>query len=455
MKAVKHPLVTIYIPSHNYGRFLTEAIESVLRQSIDSWELLLLNENSSDNSREIMDLYGGNQKIKIFDTNGIGLPSVANFALDKAKGKYIIRLDADDVFDENILLVLSNYLERDPSISLVFPDYFLMDEHGSIYAQERRQPFYYQNHMLDIPPHGACTMVVTKVLQEVGGYRTDLGAQDGFDLWNKIKKNYKSANVNIPLFYYRQHGKNLTGDKEIILNAKREIKKYFSIEKIQKHRPIIAIIPCRENYDFTPNLWKQEIKEKSLLDIAIERCIDSELFDHIVVTSDNIETEAYISKFNDSRIVFKQRLSDTTIRSRPIAHTIGDIISELDPDYHGITALSILQAPFITTRTMEEVIYSLVLNEADSSILVREMSSVLFERTSHGLSQINRKGFLLSDFDILYQDLGSCIASTNQNIAKGRMVGSSVVSTVSPENETHYINNAQDLKVSKYLMEKA
>jgi hypothetical protein len=83
------------------------------------------------------------------------------------------------------------------------------------------------------------------------------------------------------------------------------------------------------------------------------------------------------------------------------------------------------------------------------------MSSVLFERTSHGLSQINRKGFLLSDFDILYQDLGSCIASTNQNIAKGRMVGSSVVSTVSPENETHYINNAQDLKVSKYLMEKA
>jgi CMP-N-acetylneuraminic acid synthetase len=402
-----------------------------------------------------MDLYGGNQKIKIFDTNGIGLPSVANFALDKAKGKYIIRLDADDVFDENILLVLSNYLERDPSISLVFPDYFLMDEHGSIYAQERRQPFYYQNHMLDIPPHGACTMVVTKVLQEVGGYRTDLGAQDGFDLWNKIKKNYRSANINIPLFYYRQHGKNLTGDKKIILNAKREIKKDFSIEKIQKHRPIIAIIPCRENYDFTPNLWKQKISEKSLLDIAIERCIASELFDHIVITSDNAEVESYLAKFNDPRIIFKQRLSDTTIRSRPVAHTIGDIISKLDPDYHGITALSILQAPFITTRTMEEVIYSLVLNEADSSILVREMSSVLFERTSHGLSQINRKGFLLSDFDILYQDLGSCIASTNQNIAKGRMVGSSVVSTVSPENETHYINNAQDLKVSKYLMEKA
>jgi hypothetical protein len=102
---------------------------------------------------------------------------------------------------------------------------------------------------------------------------------------------------------------------------------------------------------------------------------------------------------------------------------------------------------------MEEVIYSLVLNEADSSILVREMSSVLFERTSHGLSQINRKGFLVSDFDILYQDLGSCVASTNLNIAKGRMVGPSVVSTISPENETHYINNMQDFEISKYLME--
>lgn len=455
MKPTEQPLITIYIPSHNYGRFLIEAIESVLRQSMDSWELLLLNENSSDNSREIMDLYAGNEKVYIYDTQGAGLPSAANFALGKARGKYIIRLDADDIFDDNILLVLSNFLERNREVSLVFPDYFLMDEHGVIYAQERRQPFYYQNHMLDIPPHGACTMIVVEVLKEVGGYRTDLSAQDGFDLWNKIKKNYKSANVNIPLFYYRQHGKNLTGDKRVILNARRVIKKDFSADKIQKNTPIIAIIPCRENYDFVSNLWGQKINNSSLLDIAVERCIASDLFDHIVVTSDNSEVEFFLEKYNDPRVIFKQRLSDTTIRSRPVAHTINDIVSELDYEHNGITVLSILQAPFVTTRTIEEVVYSLILNDADSSILVKEMDSILFERTSHGLSQVNHKGFLISDFDILYQDLGSCIASTNKNIQKGRMVGSSVVGTISPENETHYINNAQDLKISNYLMDKA
>ena len=133
----KSPLVTVYIPSYNYGRFLSEAVESVLRQTFDSWELLLIDEGSTDNSAEIMSLYKNNSKIHLHNTNNIGLPEVANFAISKAEGKYIIRLDADDVFDENILLVLSNYLERNPKVALIFPDYFLMDEQGFVYAQER------------------------------------------------------------------------------------------------------------------------------------------------------------------------------------------------------------------------------------------------------------------------------------------------------------------------------
>ena len=140
-----------------------------------------------------------------------------------------------------------------------------MDEAGYVFAQERRQPIYYMNHMLDNPPNGASTMVCTKALRDVGGYRCDLGAQDGFELWNKILKNHKCANVNIPLFYYRRHGKNVTANTKFILNAKREIKKDFGTQHLKNFRPITAIIPCRRNYDFLPDLWSQKINDESFI----------------------------------------------------------------------------------------------------------------------------------------------------------------------------------------------
>ena len=100
------PRISVYVPSHNYGRFLGDAIESVLRQSVEDWELIVVDDGSTDETPEVMNLYRGHPKISVHRTEGIGLPAVCNYALARAKGKYVIRLDGDDVFDENILLVL-------------------------------------------------------------------------------------------------------------------------------------------------------------------------------------------------------------------------------------------------------------------------------------------------------------------------------------------------------------
>ena len=81
------PLVTVYIPSYNYGNFLAQAIESVLKQTFDSWELILIDEGSSDNSLEVMNLYKGSPKVRLYETDHIGLPEVANFAIKNSTGK--------------------------------------------------------------------------------------------------------------------------------------------------------------------------------------------------------------------------------------------------------------------------------------------------------------------------------------------------------------------------------
>ena len=102
MKMNKAPLITVYIASHNYGRYLSDAIESVLRQTVEDWELIIIDDGSTDETPQIVDRYSSHPRISVFCTDNIGLPSVCNLALENAKGKYIIRLDGDDIFDENI-----------------------------------------------------------------------------------------------------------------------------------------------------------------------------------------------------------------------------------------------------------------------------------------------------------------------------------------------------------------
>ena len=65
--------------------------------------------------------------------------------------------------------------------------------------------FFDGNHIADKPPNGAGTLMRMSILKDLGGYREDLGAQDGLDIWTRIENKFAVKNVNLPLFYYRRH----------------------------------------------------------------------------------------------------------------------------------------------------------------------------------------------------------------------------------------------------------
>ena len=81
-----------------------------------------------------------------------------------------MRLDADDYLDSNALLVMSNLLEKNEDLGLVFPDYYMVDIKGDILSVEKRHDFDEEVTLLDQPAHGACTMIRKKNLQSLGGY---------------------------------------------------------------------------------------------------------------------------------------------------------------------------------------------------------------------------------------------------------------------------------------------
>ncbi len=221
------PRVTVYIPTHNYGRYLSQAIDSVIKQKFDGWELIVIDDGSTDNTADILKKFDGHPKIRILRQDRKGLTITNNIALRLSRGKYIMRLDADDYLDENALLVLSNILDTHPGVGLVYPDYYRVDVAGEIIDLERRKKIGEEVALLDLPAHGACTMIRKSCLMELGGYNEALPCQDGYDLWIRFINRFKPYNVNIPLFYYRQHSVSLTQDKRKILLARHRAKRDF------------------------------------------------------------------------------------------------------------------------------------------------------------------------------------------------------------------------------------
>lgn len=448
MKPVK---ISVYIPSHNYGRFLTDSIESVLRQSYDNWELLLIDDNSTDNTAEVMNRYQGDARLRIFNAGGVGLHAVCNLALKEARGEYIIRLDADDIFEENILLILSHYLDQHPDIALVFPDHFLMDEFGDIFSYERRQKIYQSNHMLDAPPNGACFLARTEVLREVGGYKSEMRAQDGYYIWLKVIKTHKTANINLPLYYYRRHSENLTTNSNRIYEARRKIKRDLIINELDSRRPIIAVIPCRQNYDFCQDLWDRSFRGTKLIERTIEMCLRSDILDRIVVACDNPDAESILKKFSDPRLEFHLRSPRETIRSESVQATLEKVAAIYDPKSQGICAVTYVQAPFVTTDTLEESIFTMIVNEADSSIGVEEINRPLFKRSAFGLRSINPHLGISSDFQTVYAESRSIFATRSRNLKVGSLFGPRVVNFLLSADETFLITTEKTFQIAAIL----
>ena len=112
-------LVTVYITNYNYGRYIKRAIESVLNQTLKNLELIIIDDGSTDNSKEIIETYANEKIISIIYQKNKGLNITNNVALKAAKGKYIVRLDADDFFEPTALEEMSNILEANPDCRVV------------------------------------------------------------------------------------------------------------------------------------------------------------------------------------------------------------------------------------------------------------------------------------------------------------------------------------------------
>lgn len=134
-------LITVYITNYNYDKYLEQAIKSVLNQKKVAFELLIIDDGSTDDSHKILEQYRSHPLITIIYQKNKGLNVTNNIALRLARGKYIMRLDADDYLEEDALYLLSKELDDDDKLGLIFPDYYIVDSGGERVERHHRHDF--------------------------------------------------------------------------------------------------------------------------------------------------------------------------------------------------------------------------------------------------------------------------------------------------------------------------
>ena len=148
---MSEPKVTVYITNYNYGRYHRRAIESVLDQTLGSFELVVIDDGSSDESSEVLGDYEARENVFVVFQEQRGLIKSSNLALKMARGDYIVRLDADDYLTPDALETLASVLDQRPEVVMVFPDYYEVDESEQIVSEVRRHDFGREVSLLDQP----------------------------------------------------------------------------------------------------------------------------------------------------------------------------------------------------------------------------------------------------------------------------------------------------------------
>lgn len=421
------PKVSVYITNYNYSRYLRRAIESVLTQSLRNFELFVIDDGSTDDSRAVMESYAGREGVELVYQQNRGLNVTNNIALRLARGEYIVRLDADDFFEPDALETMTRILDADPQVGLVFPDYYVVDRDERKVEHVNRLDFSKEVHLLDQPAHGACTMIRRQHLLDLGGYDESYRCQDGYELWIKFIARHKVVNVNRPLFHYRQHGENLTGSELRILGTRRTINRDFVQRNGIPVPPALAVIPLRDSRFNGEPFPLLELGGASLLELKVRALLGSNHVRQVVVTSEEKAFAEHIAAvFRDEpRVAFVQRSEKAARYNASLRQTILEVLA--NPRVQQCDAQTVMiaaiECPFVAPDVFDDALHTLEIFKADSLISVRADNSLIYQHHGAGMVPIlGQEKFTRLEREALYKAAGGITVSRLGDLLRGEPI---------------------------------
>jgi len=281
---MNRPLVTVAIPSYNHAKYISQTIQSILDQTFQDFEILIIDDASSDNTLEVVKSFCDSRiKLTILKKNS-GVCKTSNLCIANALGEYIAIIASDDMMEKTKLEKQVSFLQNNPKYSAVFSGMEVIDENGikqkkktkkytKIFEKENRDRFEWLRFFFS---NGNCIaapsmLAKTSALKEVGGFNSSLTQAHDFDLWVKLcLKGHEIYIIGEKLLKYRERNYN----KNLSSNTKNtRIRLLFDNEKILRN--FLEVSSLKDFRKIFPDSYKDNLQfrlpehEKIIIDYLI------------------------------------------------------------------------------------------------------------------------------------------------------------------------------------------
>lgn len=206
-----HPKVSVLMPVYNVQEYVAEAIDSILNQTLSDFELIILDDCSTDNTVKIVSSYSDCRIILHCNNVNVGIANNLNIGLQMAKGKYIARMDGDDMSLPERLRVQTDFLDQHPEIDLCSCALEMFGHDTQVWIREN-DPEQIKITMLFYSPilHAPSVFRRNQFLAYKLFYNQEFFPAEDYDLWSRAVFHCKMTNLPDRLYLYRIHGIQVT-----------------------------------------------------------------------------------------------------------------------------------------------------------------------------------------------------------------------------------------------------
>jgi glycosyltransferase involved in cell wall biosynthesis len=216
------PLVSVVIPTYNQAAFLRDCIDSVLGQSYPAIELVVVDDGSTDGTRDVLASY--RERIVTFSQENHGAAHALNAGIRASRGDYVCWLSSDDAFTPDKIATQVAAFLADPSLGLSFMGFDTVDADGTFKADRSdirwRHPDLFVSVFWANPINGSTVMMPRRVIDEIGPFDETLRADVDAEMWFRVLARYHAAHVPGIHLHYRVHANALSADTTLMRRSK-------------------------------------------------------------------------------------------------------------------------------------------------------------------------------------------------------------------------------------------
>lgn len=215
------PSVSVLLPVYNAERYLAQAIESILNQTFQDFELLIIDDGSTDRSGQILTTYAAqDSRIRLISRENRGLISTLNEMLDLAQGEFLARMDADDLATPNRLTLQVAFLKQHPEVVCVGGAFGLIDPQGRTVMNAIPMP----QENAEIQPllllgrtviNHPCALIRRSALLQIGGYDPSMKTIEDLDMLLRLGEIGQLANLPDVVLQYRFHPNSVSAQNTV------------------------------------------------------------------------------------------------------------------------------------------------------------------------------------------------------------------------------------------------